>query len=343
MSATTGFTLTSLEELVNETEFGANFYQQPVMGNDTFAAARQFGQVLTGAKNDSYKLPNMSATATLKDGEDCGFTPTDQTTFTQTTLTMKALTVQGQFCVRELEPYWLAAGLPAGQHYQSLGVLEANILNEVQRQLADKMALFPYYGPTGSDTATFTTSWMDLLEDHNTPTIVAGTTTISNGGTAGTDAQGVFNVVETLAGYYYANRHTAGDANNGNIYCLMSPYAARLYFQNYRTLYGDHNITPALQQLANGNYSTWTHPGTNIMIATQNALGLENQIIMARKQNQVLAFDLESDATRLEMGFDQYREYIWWKVRVKMGTAWRSISGGISSGTPNVLYWGTAS
>ena len=79
MSTTTGFDLSALTALVNETEFGTLFYKEPIMNNNTFTTTTQYGTVLTNAKNDTYKLPTISATATLKDGA-IGFAPTHQTT-----------------------------------------------------------------------------------------------------------------------------------------------------------------------------------------------------------------------------------------------------------------------
>lgn len=335
MSAADGFNLAGLSALVNETEFGALFYQSALMANDTFTFVQQNGQVLTGAKNDTYKLPTMSSTATLQSGDGCGHNEVDETTFAQTTLTMVNVKVEGQFCPQTLEPYYLASTLPAGQHYSALGSLQANIIAEVERQIAKKMAILPYYGPTGSDTVTFANHWMKLLEDAYG--INVGTSTPTSGGSAGTDAAGVFNIVESLADVFYNNADTAADANNGNIVVAMSPKNARLYFQNYRKLFGDNTITPSLQQLATGNYTTWIHPGTQIMIATQNALGTEGQIIATRKGNQVLAFDLATDATRLDLWYDKTDDLIYWRQRVKMGAAWRAIN------SSNVNYWGAAS
>jgi len=58
---------------------------------------------------------------------------------------------------------------------------------------------------------------------------------------------------------------------------------------------------------------------------------------MSRKKNQVLAFDLESDFTNVEVGMDQYNENMWWKLRMKVGGGWQALD------TNNVKYWGPAS
>lgn len=336
MSTTTGFDLSALTALVNETEFGTLFYKEPIMNNNTFTTTTQYGTVLTNAKNDTYKLPTITATATLKDGSDCGFAPTDQTTFDQTDLHMQAITIQGQFCVRELEPYWLAAGLPAGQHYQNgFNPLEGNILAEVEKNIGKKMALFPFYGPTGSDTVTYTYNWTQQLKDAFG--INLGTGNGTNGGSAGTDAAGVWNRVEAIKNAFLADVDTASEVMNGGIYIQMSPLDASLYYENLRTLYGDNTLVPVQAQMAAGNMTTWIHPGSRIVCVIVNALGSGREIIATRTGNQVLAFDLASDATRIEMGMDQYREYIWWKARLKIGTAYRSLS------SVDIRYYGSAS
>jgi len=337
MSATTGFDLAALTEHVNETKFGLDFYKYPLMENNTFTTTSRIGSILTGAKNDKYKLPTIAQTATLKDGSDCGFAPTDQTTFDQTDLFMQSVMVTGQFCVRELEPFWLAAGLPAGQHYQNgFNPLEANILSEVERALAKKMAVYPYYGPTGSDTVTYPYNWLALLKGATG--INVATTATTNGGSAGTDAQGAWNRVEALKNLFLANADTAAEVMDGGIVITVSPYVASLYYENLRTLYGQNTLVPVQAQMDAGNMSAWTHPGSGIKVIVVNALGAgANEIIAQRVRNQVLAFDLQSDATRIEMGMDQYREYIWWKVRVKMGTAFRSLAD------TDIRYYGAAS
>ena len=336
MSATTGFDVSALAALVNETEFGFMFYKEALMNNDTFAFTQKYGEVLQNAKNDTYKLGNFNGSATAQDGDGCGQNSVDQITHTQTTLTMVNIKFEGQFCPQTLEPYYLAAALPPGQHYESLGALGAQYIAEIQRQIAKKMAIMPYYGPTGADTVTYANNWISLLEaDFD---INEGATTPTSGGSAGTDTEGVFNIVETLVLLYLANPDTAAEVNSGNIVITMSPKHAFFYWQNYRKLYGNNTVVPAMTQLGNGTFQEWTHPGTaGVTIVVQNALGTEGQIISSRKRNQVLAFDLQSDATKLDVWYEKKEDLIYWRQRVKMGTAWRQL-------TPaNINYWGTAS
>lgn len=341
MSTTTGFTLTELTALVNETEFANAWYHEPLLTNNTFSVVDANGTVLSGAKNDTYKLPTFESTATVKDGDGCGFTPTDITTPDQTDLNMVNLTIQGQFCVRELEPYFLAAGLPAGQHYTGFNPFQAQVMQRIAMQIGKKMAIWPYFGPTGADTATYADGpWMDLLLAQTG--INLGTGNSTNGGSAGTDAAGAWNRVELIKNTFLANGDSAaGVFEDGEYSVEMSPLDASLYFENMRTLFGQDTVTPLQQRFNDGNFSSWIHPGTRMRIYVVNALGsgdlASRPIIGTRRENKVLAFDLRSDTTRLEMGMDQYREFIWWKWRAKMGTAWRSYN------TKDVAYFGPAS
>lgn len=338
MSTTTGFDLAALTELVNEQEFGTLWYKEPLMQNNTFIATDMHGQILTGAKNNEYKLPTMESTATVKDGSTCGFEPTDQTTIDQTDLSMVALTIQGQFCVREIEPFFMAAGLPAGQHYTGFNPLEAQMLARIAEQIGKKMAIFPYYGPTGTDTATYPTNWVSQLEAAININIGIGNST--NGGPSGTDAAGAFNRVNAMKASLLADADSAAGVYTDGEYTIeMSPLDADLYFQNLVTLEGQNTLTTIQAQYQSGSFTQWIHPGTRIKVIVVNALQTQatRNIILWRKQNKVLAFDLRSDATRLEMGMDQYREFIWWKWRAKIGTGIRAANA------QNVLYTGDLS
>ena len=84
------------------------------------------------------------------------------------------------------------------------------------------------------------------------------------------------------------------------------------------------------------------HPGTRVMCVKQNALGLEGDIVATRKGNLVLAFDLASDATRVDLWYDKTDDLIYWRLKAKIGAGIRSITNP-SITKPNIVYWGAAS
>jgi hypothetical protein len=334
-----GFNLSQISEMINETEFGNLFYKKALLSNDTFAFAQSHGEVLTGAKMDNYKLPSLESSATIQ-ASDCGQNSVDETTFTQTNLEMVSIKIEGEFCPQKLEPYFLAQGLPAGQHYEGFNPLEAQIVERTAQQIGRKMGIFPWYGPTGADSVTYTESWMEQLRDATG--VVAGSTTVNNGGTNGTDAQGAFNVVQTLINKFLANPDSAGEVyEDGAISVAMSPQALNLYFQNYRTLYGDNTVIPNMASLAAGSTTPFYHDGTLVRIVKQNALGLEGDIVASRKGVLVLAFDLASDATSIKMWYDQTDDLIYWRLKAKIGTGIRDLTS--FNVKPAITYWGAAS
>jgi hypothetical protein len=240
--------------------------------------------------------------------------------------------VRDQICVHGLEDYYTAQGLAAGQHYVGLGAFEAGIFSDVARQTGKAIGNEMWNG--GSNW--ITSGWIDLLYAA-TGIEVGASATPTAGGSAGTDAAGVFNIVEALVDQARTDVDFGSDVSAGNVVVVMSPKEYSFYFQNYRKLFGDNLITPGLQFLADGSAAPVYHPGSRVEIVQQNFLTGTGTVILTRKKNFVVALDLESDLGAMKMGMDQYEEFIWWKFRFKAGVGIRDISAN------SVLYYGPAS
>lgn len=311
-----------------------DFFMDAVASNDVLPFARKYGDVITGVKADSIKLPNLTTSITIADGTAC-FTNIDgnnDSTISQTTINLKKGLVRDQICVHGLEDYYTAQGLAAGQHYTGLGALEAGIFTDVARQTGKAIGNEMWNG--GSNW--ITSGWIDQLYAA-TGIETGGSTTPTAGGSAGTDPEGVFNIVELLVNAARADVDFGSDVSAGNVVIVMSPKEYSFYFQNYRKLFGDNLITPGLQFLADGSMAPVYHPGSRVEIVQQNFLTGTGTVILTRKKNFVVALDLESDLGAMKMGMDQYEEFIWWKFRFKAGVGIRDISAN------SVLYYGPAS
>lgn len=314
---------------VNEHTEAANFWTEALMGNTFVGLVRETGTILTGVKENQRKLPRLGATSTMQDGDNCAFNASGGVTFSQTELNMKNVKFQDQWCARTMEDYFTAVLLPAGQHYTSLGQAEAAMVNEVEKAVQKTLAL-AYL----NETSLFTGLLQQLYDATG---INAGTTTPTNGGTAGTDAQGVFNICETLVNGWINDADMAQEIQNGNVVIWMSPYDIKLYFENYRKLFGDNGWAQATLATLDGGGQSFIHSGTNVRIYSEPGLTSSRAIIMFRKGNPTLGFDLESDNNTMKFGMDEYQENIWYTVRTKLGAAWRAIDN------KNVKYWGQAS
>ena len=315
----------------NEHTNATNFWTEALMGNSFVALVRETGTILTGVKENTRKLPRLGATSTMQDGDNCAFNASGGVTFTQTTLNMKNVKFQDTWCLRTMEDYFTAVMLPAGQHYTESLSFPGGAAMVMEVEKAIQKALATAYL---NETSLFSGLLDQLYDAYG---INAGTTTPTNGGTAGTDAQGVFNICETLVNSWIVDEDLAQEIQNGGVSIWMSPYDVKLYFENYRTRFGDNPWATQQLTLLAGGAQSFIHAGTNVRIYSEPGLTTSRAIIMFRNGNPTLGFDLESDNNTLKFGLDEHEENIWYTARTKVGASWRAIDAN------NVKYWGSAS
>lgn len=323
------FSFSGLNAWADEHSEALNFYTEAVMANSVVPLIRERGTLLTGVKANSIKLPKLTSTAAAQDGDNCAFNASSTSTIGQTEITLKNIKFQGTFCARDLEDYFTAVTLPAGQIYTGLGRAENAIVNDIQRVIAKNISL-SYF----NETSLFD-GYVQQLKDAFG--INAGATTPTSGGSAGTDAQGVFNIVQGLVQTWLADEDLAQEVIAGRAFILMSPLHVNYYFENLRKLQGDNGFIQAQLGALAGGAQSFVHQGTNVRIYALPELTSSGFIIITRDLNMTLAFDLESDNTRLVTGMDQYEENMWWTLRTKYGVGFRNIDAS------NVRYWGDAS
>ena len=319
-----------LTNWVDETRL--DFYMDAIAANDVLPYARKYGQVFTGVKADTLKLPKLTTSVTIADGDAC-FTNIDgnnDTTISQSSITLKKGLVRDQICVHGFEDYFTAQGLTAGQHYTGIGAFEAGILQDVAARTAKAIGNEMWNG--GSNW--ITSGWHDQLLAATMGSSIIGSTTPNNGGSAGTDAQGVYNICVSLLNAAMADVDFASAIMSGQAHIVMSPKEYAFLQQNYVTLNGQNLITPGLNVLQNGSFAEFNFPGFPVPVVVQNFLTGTGTIILSRNRNMVVALDLESDFTNIKMGMDQYEENIWWKFRFKGGVGFRDLSG------TSIKYWG---
>ena len=163
-----------------------DFYLDAVASNDVLPFVRQYGQVITGVKADTIKLPKLSTSVTIADGTAC-FTDIDgnnDSTISQSSITLSKGLVRDQICVHGLEDYYTAQGLTAGQNYTGLGAFEAGIMQSVAGEVGKAIGSAMWAGSTNF----ISSGWTDLIYAATFGTSNVGTSTPTSGGSAGTDA-----------------------------------------------------------------------------------------------------------------------------------------------------------
>ena len=329
-------TFSGLIAYIEERRYGNDFYTPALQQNDVLPFVQSVGMFLPNVKEDTIKLPNLSATVGIASGATCvdDFDNGNDTTITQSSISLVKGIITDSICPHDgFETYYTAAGMPAGQHYDGLGIFETGIMREIQRNVAKRIAQNLWNGEASPDTWTFT-GWLESLYAATMGTGIVGTGTPTAGGSAGTDAAGVYNIITTLINAAMADVDFAADVQSGNVYIVMSPQDKEFLRQNYLRLFGTALITPGLADLQNNIFAPMVFPGTNIPIYTQSSLTGKATIIMSRNGNQVLAADTVSDFTDLDMWLADDHQTLRWLFRFKFGVGWRALN------SANVKYWG---
>lgn len=334
-------TFSGLTAFVQEERFALDFYTQAVEKNTVLPFVQEVGLFIPGVKEDTIKLPNLSAVVGIGDGAACAGTDFDDgndTTMTQSSISLVKGVIKDSICIHSegFETYAVAQALQSGQNYTGLGALETGILMEIQKKAAKRISQNLWNGNGSPDTWTFT-GWHDRLLAANFGTSNVGTTTPTAGGSAGTDAEGVYNIVQALINAAVADVDFASDVEAGNVYIVMSPKEKEFLRQNYLKLYDQSLYANGLGNLQSNVFGSFMFPGTNIPVYIQSSLTGTGTIILSRKGNQVLAVDNASDFTALDIWLADDHDTLRWKLRFKMGVGWRDLTGN------SVKYWGAAS
>jgi hypothetical protein len=329
-----------------------DFWLEALSGNDVMPFVEAVGDVIPNVKENSFTLKRLSGSVTFADGAACSddFDNGNDTTITQTTINLVKLLAQDSFCMHGegYETYFTAPQMPLGQHYAGLAPWQQALVNEIMRRLAKRYGVNFWQGNQSGDTHTLN-GWIDLLlsasmgifnSSSNVTGGNIGTTTPTSGGSAGTDAEGVYNICQSLVEAAMYTTSLAGsdlqaDLMAGNCYIVMNPLNREFLRQNYQKKHGlaMPEIVPGLAGLQQNAMGAFNFPGYNLPVITQVHIP-QSTIILSRKGNQVIAFDAVSDTTKLDVWLADDHDTVRWKHRSKLGLGWRALDGS------NLKYWG---
>lgn len=110
-----------------------------------------YANVQSGIKSAA-ALQLLAIAPIAADGEECGYTSTGSVTFTQRTLTTKAVKYQQDFCLRDLQAKWTQVLLKKGQNYTESD-FPKQIANELVNYIKMKNEITDWQGDTTSGDA----------------------------------------------------------------------------------------------------------------------------------------------------------------------------------------------
>lgn len=231
-------------------------------------------------------------------GSSCGFTASGDTTFSQRTITVGKVKINGKWCERDIEPYFLQKKMAAGSKYDILTYRE-DILADIQQKIARRIDKAIWAGDTASGDPYL--SRFDGLEK------------IIN---AASDE-----IVATPAAWSVANSRTILQTAyaavsddmlaSGNVKCFMGLSEAR----DYRIKLGIDNlyhITGAEGKLYIEN--------TDIEIIPTFGLSGTKHIYLCDPKNLYLGTDLMSDTDSFDLFYAKEADEIRFVMNFKMGT-----------------------
>lgn len=339
-----------MEEQKNRTDF----LLDALLGNDVLPFVRSMGMFIPNMKEMTRALPTLTGTVGIQDGESCSddFDNGNDTTIGQTTISLKKARLQDEYCAHgeDWEDYFTALGLPAGQHAQSssLGIWQPYMIADINARIAKRVAINLWQGDQSGDSWSFTGFHERLLAANvgtynassNITGGIVGSTTPNNGGSAGTDAQGVYNICVSLVTAALSVQQVNGadfaaDIIDGKAAIVMNPLNREYMRQNYARLNGNDmpEHAPGLAALQGNTFAAFKMPGHNIPVITQNWIP-QSTILLVRKGNMTIGTDLEADLSVLKVWYSEDFDTIRWRSRFKLGTAFRQLNG------LGLKYWG---
>ena len=137
------YVVSSLPAYTNEPE--KIIYEKLFTGSPTMEICK--GNMQTGIK--SAETINILNTEFVLQAQSCALNPSGSTTFTQRTLTVGKMKIDGSFCERDLEPKFTQKAMQAGGNYDSL-TYNTEIVDSSLNKVAKRMATAVWKGDTAS-------------------------------------------------------------------------------------------------------------------------------------------------------------------------------------------------
>lgn len=298
------FDVSGLTAHINETSNMLDVFKRSMYGNDTAPFISQIGNV-------KYKnaLPSWEHERdVLRDGsvELTSAMFNGDLTASQDVLETKDLAYWNKFQIRDLQNYFTNHILPAGATYDPNdfnAVIGAMIGNDIAMVNNRQVENLTWNGDTASGTASLALV-NGLLKGFSglASTTTAAALTASNARTK----------IDALVDAAVANADVAGLLGvEGGMYLYTGHDVVRYYAQQYRTDFMTLGY--------NADFSKLKIDGTNVRLIGCSGLTGKSTAVLARPEILVQGSDLMGEESKVEIGMNEFNEYIWVKCRFKLG------------------------
>ena len=286
------------------TEHAEEFFAKSVMKSKTAGIMN----VLAGFKPGAHKLPEFDHAYDLfQDGSSCGFNASGDLAIKQRTINVESLKINTEYCLRDLEAKFTRQILPVGQEYDGLGPVEAGLMMELDKKVAKMTELLLWKG--NKATAPNAISSLDLVNGLNK--VIAD----EAGNLAAENATGALttsNIIGAVEGLYDALPVDAYSTIQDEAWVvLMGDDKAKMYERAYRDTHG--------AVVYNQGFEKRFVDGTNIEIVGVAGLNGTDKLVLAKRDNLILAVDVDGEEMDFRVYMDNDMENVRIKARFAMG------------------------
>jgi len=281
-----------------------------VIGAKTQQLIMDGGIVIPKAKS-AVQIPLMDTDAVFQ-ADDCGYSPSGTTSFTQRTITVGKIQVSETICVKNFEAKFTQEALKAGSNYttfENAQFLEAYLAKKNARIAAQIETAIWQGDITGSGGANLTKfDGLIKLIDAGSPVDgnVSGFT-----GVATISTISASNVIAATEGIYKAVPAEVMAKGDVKIFCGYDWY--RLLILAYR----EKNMFSYNPQDVNAQ--SFILPATNIEVVPVNGLNGTGDAYAISLSNMALAVDLENEESNYRVWYSEDNDEIRTKVSFKVG------------------------
>jgi hypothetical protein len=256
----------------------------------------------------SSKAVNLLATdAVFQNGDNCGFTASGTTTFSNRVLSVAKIKVHEALCPKKLEEYWIQTQVVAGSNPESIP-FEQQYAELKAGTIAEQMEVAIWQGDAASGNTNANTNKFDgfiKLINAASGTTIAGNT----GSVSGITNSNAFAVMQ---GVYNAIPMSLLDKADLRIVCGWDTF--RKLVANLTTLNLFH-YSPTVD----GNVGELVLPGTNTTVVALNGLNSTNRIFAMRLSNMFYGVDLLGEDERFEIFYAKEAMEVRWVAEWKAG------------------------
>jgi len=304
VSALANYTIDNEDILVTKSIFGSR----------TSELIMKEGNVLIGVKF-AERIGVLDTDAIFQNGAGCARTSSGATSITQRTVTVGNIAIVEDICVSDLNRTYMSKKLAAGSNDTKLPFEQ--VYTDLKVRVINKnVEIALWQGDTGSGNVNLN-KFDGLIKqiDAGTPVLSNTAVFVSSGQVVTATGIIVTNVKAIVDSMWLALPNDVTGQDDIRIFCGWDTFNKFISAFTNQNLF---NFSPAGSEVSAAN-GVVIIPGTNYKLTAVHGLDGTSRLFAIRMSNLYEATDLENEEDKWSIMEDQFRDYLRFKVKFKMG------------------------